>query len=56
MKEEKIKKVLDQPRPKYIKDIQKFIGLTNYYKQFVKDFATIAKLLHQLVKKDKKQN
>ena len=56
MKKKKIKKVLDQPRSKYIKNIQKFIELVNYYRQFVKNFATIAKLLHQLVKKDKKQN
>jgi len=32
------------------------LGLANYYRQFVKDFAKIAKLLHRLVKKDKKWN
>ena len=31
MKEEKVKNVLDWPQPKYIKDIQKFLGLANYY-------------------------
>ena len=40
--------------PKNMKDIQKFLGLTNYYRQFVKDFATIAKLLHETTRKDKK--
>jgi len=36
--------------------VQKFLGLTNYYRQFVKDFAKIAKLLHRLVRKNKKWN
>jgi len=35
---------------------QKFLGLTNYYRQFVKDFSYIAKLLYDLVKKDQKWN
>ena len=56
MKEEKVKGVLDWPRPKCVKDIQKFLGLVNYYRSFVKDFTTIAELLHWLVKKDEKWN
>ena len=31
MEEEKIKGVLDQPTLKYVKDVQKFLGLVNYY-------------------------
>ena len=54
MEEEKVKGVLDWPRPKCVKDIQKFLGLANYYRRFVKDFATIAKPLYWLVKKDEK--
>ena len=30
-KKEKIKDVLDWLRPKYVKDVQKFLGLANYY-------------------------
>ena len=30
------------------------MGLVNYYRRFVKDFAKITKLLHQLVRKDEK--
>jgi len=31
MKEDKVKRVLDWPTPKYVKDVQKFLGLANYY-------------------------
>lgn len=54
MQEEKVAGVLEQPMPKMIKDVQKFLGLANYYRQFVKDFAKIAKPMHQLVRKDEK--
>ena len=32
----------------------KFSGLANYYQQFIKDFTSIARPLHDLVKKDQK--
>ena len=54
MEKEKVKEVLEWPTLKGVKDIQKFLGLTNYYCQFIENFATIARLLHDLVKKDKK--
>ena len=56
MEEEKIKGVLDWPALKCVKDVQKFLGLANYYHQFIKSFASIARLLHDLVKKDQKWN
>ena len=31
MEEEKVKGILDWPTPKYIKDVQKFLRLANYY-------------------------
>ena len=33
---------------------QKFLGLVNYYCQFIKGFASIARPLHDIVKKDQK--
>ena len=54
MEEEKVKGVLDWLTPKCIKDIQKFFGLVNYYCQFIKGFALVARLLYDMVKKDKK--
>ena len=52
MEEEKIKKVLDWLTPKYIKDVQKFLRLASYYCWFIQEFASIAKLLYDMVKKD----
>ena len=54
MKEEKIKGILDWPTPKCVKDMQKFLGLANYYHQFIEGFAFIARPLHDMVKKDQK--
>ena len=54
MEEEKVKGVLEWPMPKSVKDVQKLLGLANYYCQFIEGFATVARPLHDLVKKDKK--
>jgi len=54
MEEEKVKAVLDWPVSKTVKDIQKFLGLANYYKRFVKSFAKIVRLLHKLTRKEQK--
>ena len=54
MGEEKVKGVLEWLILKCVKDIQKFLGLVNYYRQFIEGFASIARLLHDMVKKDKK--
>jgi len=54
MQEKKVVGVLEWPRSKTVKEIQKFLELTNYYRQFVKDFAKIAKPMHKLVRKDEK--
>ena len=56
MEKEKVKVVLDWPTLKEVKDIQKFLELVNYYQQFIKNFAMIARPLHNLVKKDQKWN
>ena len=39
MEEKKVNRVLSWPEPKNIKDIRKFLGLANYYRRFIKDFA-----------------
>ena len=52
MEKEKVKDVLDWLIPKGVKDVQKFLELANYYHQFIKDFITIARPLHNMVRKD----
>ena len=54
MEEEKVKGVLDWLTLKYVKDMQKFLGLVNYYHQFIEGFTFIARSLHNMVKKDQK--
>ena len=54
IEEEKVKGVLEWPTSKLVKDVQKFLGLANYYYQFIEGFATVVKPLHNLVKKNKK--
>lgn len=51
---EKISAVKDFPRPHNVKTIRSFLGLANYYRRFVKDFAKIAAPLNQLLRKDHK--
>ena len=50
----KIKSIEEWPRPTCVKDVQRFVGLCNYYRRFVENFAFIAKPLHNLTKKNKK--
>jgi len=54
MEKEKVKGVLEWPTLKCVKDVQKFLGLANYYCWFIEGFATVARPLHDMVKKDKK--
>jgi len=42
MEEDKVVGVLNWSVPKTVRDVRKFLGLTNYYRRFVKDFAKIA--------------
>ena len=49
-----MKGVLKWPTPKCVKDMQKFLGLANYYHQFIEGFALVARPLHDMVKRDKK--
>ena len=39
MEKEKVEGVLSWSEPKNVKNVRKFLGLTNYYRRFIKDFA-----------------
>jgi len=52
IEKEKVNGVLSWPEPKNIKDVRKFLGLTNYYRRFIKDFAWVARPMNMLTRKD----
>jgi len=54
MQREKVEGVLNWLVPRNVKEVQKFLSLTNYYRRFIKDFARIAAPLHVLVRKEQK--
>ena len=54
MEKEKVQGVIEWLVLRSVKDVQKFLGLANYYRQFVKDFAMIEKPLYETTRKGKK--
>jgi len=54
MQKEKVEEVLNWPTSRNVKEVQKFLGLANYYRRFIKNFARITAPLHVLVRKEQK--
>ena len=54
MEKEKVQGVIKWPVLRNVKNVQKVLGLANYYRQFVKDFAKIAKPLHEMMRREMK--
>lgn len=52
MTDQKIRKVIDFPPPYNVKEIQSFLGITGYYRKFIKGFSFIAAPLHDLTRKE----
>ncbi|KAF8748329.1 hypothetical protein RHS01_10931 [Rhizoctonia solani] len=48
----KIQAVQEWPTPTKVKEVQSFLGFANFLHQFVANFSHMARLLHNLVKKD----
>jgi len=54
MEKEKVDGILSWPEPRNIKDVRKFLGLANYYRRFIKNFAQVARPMNMLTRKDVK--
>ena len=52
MEKKKVNRVLSWPEPKNVKDVRKFLGLVNYYRRFIKNFAQVARPMNVLTRKD----
>ncbi len=48
---EKVRKIREWPQPTGVIEVRQFVGLASYYRRFVKDFASVAKPLHNLLRK-----
>ena len=47
---EKVRAILDWPRPLSVHDIRSFLGLASYYRKFIRGFSQLAKPLTDLTK------
>ena len=50
---EKVKAILNWPRPQTVHDIRSFLGLASYYRKFIRGFSQIAKPLTDLTREKK---
>lgn len=44
------------PRPKNVKQVQSFLGVCNYYRRYINNYAGLAKCLYNICKKDQPFN
>lgn len=49
---EKVKALLEQPRPTNVKELQSFLGTINFNRRFIRGFSQLALLLIKLTRKD----
>ena len=52
MNDDKVKAILEWPTPKTVCGVHSFLGLANFYRRFIKDYAQVARPLNDLTKKD----
>lgn len=50
----KLEVVREWPRPKSAHEVRSFLGLTQYFRRFIKDYSLIAAPLHKLLQKESK--
>ena len=47
---EKVRAILDWPRPQLVHDVRSFLGLASYYRKFIKGFSQLAKPMTDLTR------
>lgn len=47
-----VQAILEYPQPNDVKELQRFLGLCNYFRRFIKDYALKNNVLQTLLKKD----
>jgi hypothetical protein len=52
----KVQTIQDWPEPRKVKDVQSFLGFTNFYRQFIHEYSDIIVPLTRLTQKDLKWN
>ena len=52
MDPKKVSAIMDWPLPTNLKDLQVFLGFTNFYRRLIKDYASITAPLTKLLQKD----
>ena len=52
MSADKVKAICNWPEPRKVKDIQSFLGFTNFYHQFIFNYSDIVVPLTRLTQKD----
>ncbi len=52
MDQVKVKVIQDWPEPRKVKDVQSFLGFTNFYHRFVFNYSDIVVLLTRLTRKE----
>ena len=53
MDDSKVKAITEWPTPMTVCGVRSFLGLANFYRHFIKDYATLVKPLTDLTQKDK---
>ena len=53
---EMVERIVSFPTPTRIKELQRFMGMINYYRQHIPDLSTIAEPLHMLMRKSSSWN